>query len=81
MWRVLKRTISRILTREELWSGNKETFFRSFLAKDSIVAWAWKTYGKRKEQYTLMMKEKPYNIREYKVFKNPREAREFLEAL
>jgi adenylate kinase family enzyme len=81
MRRVLKRTIARILTREELWSGNKETFYRSFLAKDSIVAWAWKTYRKRKEQYTSMMKEKPYNIREYKVFKNPREAREFLEAL
>jgi adenylate kinase family enzyme len=81
MWRVLKRTITRIVTQEELWSGNKETFRNSFLAKDAIVFWAWKTYRKRKEQYTLMMREKPYGSKEYLVFKHPRETRKYLEAL
>ena len=47
MWRVLKRTITRIITKEELWAGNRETFKNSFLAKDAIVFWAWNTYKKR----------------------------------
>ena len=81
MWRVLKRTISRIITQEELWSGNRETFSNSFLAKDAIVFWAWKTYRKRKEQYTLMMRENPYSIGEYLVFRHPRETREYLGRL
>jgi len=55
LWRALKRTITRIITKEELWSGNRETFFNSSLAKDSIVAWAWNIYRKLKEQYSLMI--------------------------
>ena len=65
MWRVLKRTIGRIITKEELWAGNKETFRKSFLEKDSILLWAWTTYKKRKEQYFLMVKENPYSIKEF----------------
>ncbi len=81
MWRVIKRTITRIVTKEELWSGNRETFYNSFLAKDAIVFWAWNTYRKRKEQYSLMIKENPYKNKEFIVFKNPRMTREYLETL
>lgn len=81
MWRVLKRTLSRMITQEELWAGNRETFKNSFLAKDAIVFWAWTTYKKRKEQYTLMIKENPYKIKEYIVLKKPREAEALLKKL
>jgi adenylate kinase family enzyme len=62
MTRVLKRTLWRILTREELWSGNRETFRNSFLAKDAIVWWAWNTYKIRKTQYNELLKDNKYNI-------------------
>lgn len=81
MWRVLKRTIGRIMTKEELWAGNKETFKKSFLEKDSIVAWAWNTYDKRKEQYSMMIKENPYGIKNYIILKRPNEAKAFLKSL
>ena len=78
MRRVLKRTIGRILTREVLWSGNRETFRNSFLARDAIVFWAWKTYRKRREQYSALMAENPYGIRNFIVFRKPGEARKFI---
>jgi adenylate kinase family enzyme len=81
MWRVLKRTIGRIITQEELWAGNKETFKKSFLEKDSIVAWAWSTYGKRKKQYSMMVKDNPFEIENYIVLKHPNEAKSFLKSL
>jgi len=81
MWRVLKRTISRMITQEELWSGNRETLKNSFLAKDAIVFWAWNTYKKRKEQYSLMLKENPYKIKEFIVLKKPREAEALLKKI
>jgi len=81
MWRVLKRTISRMITQEELWSGNRETFKNSFLAKDAIVFWAWNTYKKRKEQYSLMLKENPFKIKEFIVLKKPREAEALLKKI
>ena len=81
MWRVIKRTFIRIITQEELWSGNKETIKKSFFDKDSIILWAWNTYSKRKTQYKEMIKENPYKIKTYIVFKSPREAKEFIKEL
>jgi len=80
MWRVLKRTIGRIRTREVLWAGNRETFRNSFLARDAIVFWAWKTYRKRKEEYRELFYKNPYGIKNCILFKRPCEAREFLAA-
>ena len=40
LWRCLSRTIRRAITREELFSGNRESFRMSFLSRDSIILWA-----------------------------------------
>ena len=81
MWRVLKRTIRRIITQEELWAGNKETFKNSFIGKEAIVIWAWNTYKKRKEQYSRMVEENPYNIKEFIILKRPKEAEALLKRI
>jgi len=81
MWRVLKRTIGRIITHEKLWAGNKETFRKSFLEKDSIILWAWNTYWKRKVQYSIMVKENTYNNKEFIILKHPKEAKALLKRI
>lgn len=81
MWRVLTRTLRRIIAKEKLWAGNVETFRKSFLGKDSIIAWAWNTYPRRKEQFSRLYEENPYRIQTLLRFKKPREAREFLRGL
>lgn len=45
--RLLPRTVRRAWRREELWSGNRETFRQSFLSRDSVLWWAIRTHARR----------------------------------
>jgi len=77
-WRVLKRSVGRILTREPLWSGNKETFRKTFLSKDSILLWSFQTYKIRKEQYEELTRTPEFSHLNIVRFKTPCEAERFL---
>ena len=50
MRRVILRTIKRVVTHQELWNGNRESFRKSFLSRDSIILWSWNTYERRKSE-------------------------------
>lgn len=55
MTRVILRTLRRVLTRPELWNGNRESW-RSFLVwrtEDSVIGWAWTSYPTLVERYRL----------------------------
>lgn len=46
MWRVIRRTVRRRVSREVLWNGNREAALRTILTdRDHIVRWAWRTHG------------------------------------
>lgn len=81
MWRVLKRSVLRILKNEHLWAGNKESFNKTFLSKDSIILWAWNTYNIRKQRYEELIKNVPYENLKILRFKNPLEAKIFLDSI
>lgn len=51
MWRLLRRTLRRIVTRQELWGGNRESFRTQFLSRDSLLLWALQTYRRRRREY------------------------------
>src|SRR5262245_49235442 len=52
MWRLLWRTLRRTATRKELWgTGNRESFVRSFLSRQSMLLWAMKTHRRNRERY------------------------------
>ena len=54
MWRLLRRTIRRATTKEDLWgTGNRESFVRSFFSRQSILLWALKTHRRNREKFTL----------------------------
>lgn len=59
--RALTRTIRRAITREELFSGNRESFAVSFFSKDSILLWVLKTYSRRKRDYPGFFKDEKYS--------------------
>ena len=50
-WRALSRTCRRIISREELFGGNRETFRKSFFTRDSILWWVMRTHRYRKRLY------------------------------
>jgi adenylate kinase family enzyme len=55
MSRVIRRSFTRALRREELWpgTGNREDFAR-WLDKGHPIRWAWDTYHRRKRQYEAL---------------------------
>lgn len=55
MGRLIRRTLRRSATREELWGGNRESLHQAFLSRDSILLWALKTYGRRKREYPELL--------------------------
>lgn len=77
-WRVLKRSVLRILTREELWAGNRETFRKTFLSRDSILKWSWDTYPLRKKRYAEFVRSPEAAHLAVHRFTHPRQAEEFL---
>jgi adenylate kinase family enzyme len=49
--RIWARTLRRIRTREELWSGNRETWRDAFLSRDSLFVWVVTTHRSRRRRY------------------------------
>ncbi len=49
--RALSRTCRRIISREELFGGNRETFGKSFFSRESILWWVIQTHSGRKRLY------------------------------
>lgn len=55
MRQVILRTLRRVITRKELWNGNRETWRNAFLEKDSILLWAWTHHPRTRARYTAAM--------------------------
>lgn len=41
--RLLRRTFGRILRRQSLWEGNRETLRNTFFSRESLLVWWWRT--------------------------------------
>jgi adenylate kinase family enzyme len=54
--RALWRSIRRLITREELFAGNRESFTKTFLSRDSILLWVLTTYHRRRRDYPVLFK-------------------------
>lgn len=51
---VARRTARRLLTREELWNGNRETL-RDTFGRDSVLLWAWRTHAWKRVRFAAAM--------------------------
>ena len=78
--RLLKRTIHRNVTREDLWSGNRESGRRT-LSRESILLWCLKTYGMRRRQYSQCVADPGYSHLNVLRFRHPREVEDWLQSV
>jgi adenylate kinase family enzyme len=53
LWRAFARSLRRVVRREELWHGNRETL-RGHLSRDSMVLWVLQTHRRRRRQYAAL---------------------------
>ena len=73
--RLLRRTVRRARSREELWNGNRETWRGSFLSRESILLWLLRTHWRHRREWP-----ERFAGRELVRLRTPREAREWLQA-
>ena len=54
LWRLLRRTVYRMMTRQELWAGNRESLRTAIFSRDSLFLWALQTYRKLRLTYAAV---------------------------
>ncbi|MBN1955576.1 MAG: adenylate kinase [Anaerolineae bacterium] len=79
--RVVRRTVSRSLTGEELWSGNRESLRRALFDRDSILLWVLQTYWRRRQEYPILLAQPEYVHLGVVCLRSPRAARAWLAGL
>ncbi|ABY24038.1 conserved hypothetical protein [Renibacterium salmoninarum ATCC 33209] len=76
---LLRRTVKRIISKEPVCNGNIETW-RSLLSKDSIVAWYFKSFNRKRSTMRQLAKTASI-VPRVLLFKNPRQTADWLNSL
>jgi adenylate kinase family enzyme len=82
MSRVIRRSLVRAATGEELWAGtgNREVW-RHWLDKEHPIRWAWDTYDRRRAQYTAVFADpRLAHVRKHRL-RRPAEAAQLVALL
>jgi len=81
MARLWRRTLRRIFTQEELWSGNRERFAAQFFSRESLFLWALQTYGRRRREFPILLGRPEYGHLTVVHLRSPRAAHAWLAGL
>lgn len=81
-WRLFRRTMRRIISREDLWqTGNRESFRKQFLSKDSLFIWAWTSKVKQRKNYPSILSQPEYAQLIVLTFRYPKDTSKWLKTL
>jgi energy-coupling factor transporter ATP-binding protein EcfA2 len=80
-WRAIQRTIRRIVRRETILNGNRETIRGGLLSLDGVPAWVVRTYRLRKRENARLLASGDFGHARILVFTHPRDAERFLAEL
>ena len=77
--RLLLRTTTRILRREVLWAGNRETIGVTF-SRGSIVLWYLKTFRRRGREYLALSRRPENRHLRFHVVRSNRDANDLVDS-
>jgi adenylate kinase family enzyme len=77
--RLFRRTVSRIVTQEELWGGNRETWRAQFASRDSLFLYALQTHHRRRQEFAAALATPEYAHLTVIRFHRPAEMEAWLE--
>jgi adenylate kinase family enzyme len=81
VYRVLMRSINRIISKKKLWNINNESIYRLLTPKDSIVLFAYQSHKRKKARYTkLFLSGKNNNFNVIRI-KNKMEEKDFWKSI
>jgi adenylate kinase family enzyme len=78
--RVLRRTVRRIVSQEELWNGNRESLRMAF-SRESILLWCLTAYGRNRNRVPAALAEAQHSHLEVVHCRNARDAASWLRDL
>ena len=81
LWRVLRRTISRMITREPLWGIQRETFRAAFFSRDSLLLFMIRTERRRPRLYREWLARPEYRHLEVVRLRSPHEIADWLSRI
>jgi adenylate kinase family enzyme len=74
----ISRTLRRVVTREELFAGNRESLSRALFNTESIIWWVLRTYKRRRREYPQLFQMPQNTHLEIIELKNQIEADRFI---
>lgn len=81
LWRVIPRTLRRIIRKEELWNGNRETWRGALFGRDSLVVWILKMHGTRRREFSALFGAPEHAHRTLIRLRSPRATTRWLASL
>ena len=81
LWRALCRSVKRAATQEELFSGNRESFRKSFFSRESIILWVISSYRRRRQDYRRTLDNGDYPHLRVIELRNPSQAETLIASL
>lgn len=83
MNRVVRRTIRRTVTRQELWNGNREPLSNLWRLdpQRSIIAWTWTTHNRRREELEREINDPRWSHIEFRRLTHPSQVEALLSEL
>ena len=79
--RAFRRTLRRSVTREELFSGNRESWRRSFLSRESILLWVMETWRKNRHAHGRLVEEAGAKHLDVVRLRDPAASKQFLSSI
>jgi adenylate kinase family enzyme len=79
-WQLTRRTFSRWWTQELLWGTNRENLWMHFKlwSQESLFHWLFKTYWRRKSEYSMLLSQPEHQHLKLIRFRHPREIEEWI---
>jgi len=78
LYRALRRTLVRCLTKEKLYSDNQEMLYKAFLTRDSILLWVMRTYWKHRKEYPILLADPKWSHLSVIELRSMKETKRFL---
>jgi adenylate kinase family enzyme len=78
MGRLIRRTVRRCATQEQLWSGNRERLRDHLLTRESLLLFAVQTHRSRRRRFAAQLQEPEYGHLEVVRLRSPRATREWM---
>lgn len=78
--RLLRRTTRRLIAKEPLWGGNRESLART-LSQDSILLWCLQTHGRNRHKFAEQLARPEYRHLRVLRFRSPRQTEAWLTGI